>query len=220
MNRLSTSIRIAAIGSAALVLAACAGKAVVDATPAPVAASSAATPVAAAPTDADLPRAKAAAQAFSSRLREQLMQQMGQGGPVAAVNFCASEAPVIAETVGREYGVRLGRVAVSGRNRNSANVAQGWQAEALAKVSAAVAGGGKPQDQVVVLRDGLPAGVALGFFKGIAVEPACLGCHGSNIAPPVAAAIRAQYPADRATGFAAGDLRGGLWVEVPAGTAR
>lgn len=166
--------------------------------------------------DADVQRAKAAAQAFSTRLREQLMQQMGQGGPVAAVDFCATEAPKIAASVGAEYGVRLGRVAVNGRNRNPANVAHGWQAEALARVDQAVMQGGKPQDQVVIVRRDLPAGTTLGFFKGIAVEPQCLGCHGSAVPASVEAAIRRHYPGDRATGFSVGDLRGGLWVEVPA----
>jgi hypothetical protein len=105
-------------------------------------------------------------------------------------------------------------VAVPGRNRNPGNIAQGWQARALADVSQAVARGGKPQDQVVLARQDLPAGVALGFFKGIAVEPQCLGCHGTAVPAPVEAAIRRHYPNDTATGFAAGDLRGGLWVEV------
>ncbi len=211
MNRTNMTRGALFIGIAVLTLAACAGK--------PVASVAPAAP-ATADVQPDLQRAKSAAQAFSTRLREQLMQQMGQGGPVAAVNFCASEAPVIAAAVEQEYGVKLGRVAVPGRNRNPGNLAHGWQAEALAQVSSAVAQGGKPQDQVVVMRDGLPSNVALGFFKGIAVEPACLGCHGSSIAPPVAAAIRAHYPDDHATGFSAGDLRGGLWVEVPTTPSR
>ena len=46
----------------------------------------------------------------------------------------------------------------------------------------------------------------------------CLACHGSEVSPEVREAIAARYPGDRATGFAVGDLRGALWVEVPAGT--
>ena len=36
----------------------------------------------------------------------------------------------------------------------------------------------------------------------------CLACHGSDIEPQTAAAIRALYPDDEAVGFAVGDLRG------------
>jgi hypothetical protein len=38
------------------------------------------------------------------------------------------------------------------------------------------------------------------------------------VAPAIAGAIRRLYPADAATGFAEGDLRGALWVEVPLAT--
>jgi hypothetical protein len=40
----------------------------------------------------------------------------------------------------------------------------------------------------------------------------CSQCHGTSIAPEIKAAIAASNPDDRATGFAAGDLRGALLV--------
>jgi len=55
------------------------------------------------------------------------------------------------------------------------------------------------------------------MMRSIATEPGCLACHGSEVAEPVRAAIAERYPDDHATGFAVGDLRGALWVEVPAG---
>ena len=122
------------------------------------------------PLDPDLDRAKAAAQAFSVRLRGRLQAAMQAGGPTAAVEVCHAEAPAIADAVMAEHGVRLGRV-------------------------------------------------ALRLMRGIATEPGCLACHGAQVAPAVRAAIAADYPDDAATGFAVGDLRGGLWVEVPATAA-
>ena len=46
----------------------------------------------------------------------------------------------------------------------------------------------------------------------------CLQCHGKvdDLAPEVRDVLAKNYPQDRATGFAAGDLRGWFWVEVPA----
>lgn len=173
----------------------------------------------AAPTatvDADLARAQAAAQAFSGRLQQRLQGAMKESGPVAAVDVCHAEAPVIAEAVMAEHDVRLGRVAVPGRNRNSAHAAGGWQLETLQAFQEAVDGGDAAGDQVAVIRDGLPEGVALRMMRGIATQEGCLACHGSAVAPEVRDAIAARYPADGATGFAVGDLRGALWVEVPA----
>ena len=73
-----------------------------------------------------------------------------------------------------------------------------------------------PEAQVAVLRDGLPDDVSLRIARGIRVEAACLMCHGDNIAPPIAGRLASLYPDDRATGFLEGDLRGLVWVEVPA----
>ncbi len=44
------------------------------------------------------------------------------------------------------------------------------------------------------------------YFKRIAVEPACLNCHGQKEKRPNF--IKSKYPDDRAFGFSAGDLRG------------
>lgn len=167
--------------------------------------------------DADLERARAAALTFNNRLRGQLQAAMATGGPVTAVEVCHGEAPQIAAAVMQEHGVRLGRVALPGRNRNAAQAAGDWQLATLQAFARAVERGAAAGEQLAVMRDGLPAGVALRMMRGIATEPLCLACHGAHIAPEVRAAIDRHYPDDHATGFEVGDLRGALWVEVPAG---
>ena len=179
----------------------------------PTAASVASGPVPSV-EDADLARAKAAAAAFSGKLRSRLHASMQEGGPTAAIGVCHSEAPGIADAVMAEHGVRLGRVALPGRNRHPAHAAVDWQFPPLEQFQRAVADGAPAASQVLVMREGLPDGVALRMMRGIATEPACLACHGSPT-PEVSTAIRARYPQDAATGFAVGDLRGALWVEVP-----
>lgn len=170
--------------------------------------------------DADpLLRARSAAQAFAGRLRQTLQSAMATGGPVAAVDVCHAAAPAIAAAVEREQGVRLGRVALPGRNRNPVQAAAGWQRTGLERMQAAVAAGQPAGEQVQLQRDGLPEGVALRMLRGIATEPGCLACHGRQVAAPVRAAIARHYPGDGATGFDVGDLRGALWVEVPMASA-
>ncbi|MDX9740469.1 MAG: DUF3365 domain-containing protein [Gammaproteobacteria bacterium] len=163
-----------------------------------------------------LERAKAAAQAFSGQLRGKLQAAMGEGGPVLAVGVCRTEAPAIAEAVMREHGVRLGRVAMPGRNRNPNQAADGWQLQALKDIQKAVDEGAPAAEQVRIYRDDLPADVALRMMRGIATEPVCTSCHGVDMTPEIRDAIARHYPDDGATGFAVGDLRGALWVEVPA----
>ena len=159
--------------------------------------------------------AKAAAGDFSGRLRTALMDRMQSEGPVAAVDFCHAQAPLIADAVMAEHGVRLGRVAVPTRNRNPDNAPMEWKLQALMQFQSAVDAGGAPAEQLFVQRDNLPPGIAMRMMRGIAVEPTCLACHGRALAPDVSKAIQLRYPHDAATGFDAGDLRGGLWVEVP-----
>ena len=91
--------------------------------PAPASATSTTDPA----TDPALDRAKAAAMAFSGQLRGKLQAAMQAGGPTAAVEVCHAEAPAIADAVMAEHGVRLGRVALPGRNRHPAQAAQDWQ---------------------------------------------------------------------------------------------
>ncbi len=181
-----------------------------------IASASPPQPVAAARADATLERARAAAQAFSGQLRGRLQAALAEGGPVAAVGVCHDDAPRIAAAVMAQYGLRLGRVALPGRNRNPEQAATDWRLATLEDFQQAVDAGGAAAEQVVVVREGLPQGITLRMMRGIVTEPACLTCHGRNIDPAVQAVIQRHYPADAATGFDVGDLRGALWVEVSA----
>lgn len=159
-------------------------------------------------------RAGAAAKAFSTELRGTLTAAMTKGGPLAGVEVCHAEAPRIAAAVAEAHGVQLGRVGV--RSRQPANRLVGWQQEVLAAWAKAPPAGAPAQWAPVVSKD--PTTGTLRWAKAIETEGPCLVCHGDSIEPQLQAAIRARYPDDPATGFAAGSLRGLLWVEVPAST--
>ncbi len=49
-------------------------------------------------------------------------------------------------------------------------------------------------------------------MKAIPTGPLCLACHGETLAAPVAEKIGELYPADKATGFREGDIRGAFVV--------
>jgi hypothetical protein len=177
------------------------------AAPAPAAGAPALDPAQAAAVD----RAKAAAKVFAGALKEELGAAVAAGGPPAGVEACVDAAPRQTAAQGAAAGVKLGRSAL--RLRSPANRGPDWVQAGLQAWGERKHEGVQPQisvhtdDQGEVVRVLLP----------IAVEAQCTACHGDRAAQPPAlqAALAAKYPADQAVGFAAGDLRGGLWVEAP-----
>ena len=153
-----------------------------------------------------LARADAALGVMQGALLKRVNEELAKGGPVSVVKVCSAEAPGIAAEVARAQGLELGRT--SFRLRNPANAPRAW---ATAFVGAAE--GKKAKDLAPMAFD---LGDKLGVLKPIPTGAVCLTCHGAteSIAPEVKAALGATYPADRATGFLEGDLRGFMWAEV------
>lgn len=137
-------------------------------------------------------------QSLSGRLMEVLQAE----GPAAAINVCSQEAVTIAEKVGEEYGVEIGRT--SFKLRNPANAPREWVKPFVEQRL------DKPHH--LELEDG-----SLGVLFPIRLDVKCLMCHGGpdDMLDDVKSEIASRYPQDEATGFQQGDLRGWFWVEVP-----
>ena len=54
----------------------------------------------------------------------------------------------------------------------------------------------------------------VGYVEPIYLQPMCVTCHGTAIAPDVEKRIDELYPADQATGFEPGHFRGIFWAEL------
>lgn len=163
-----------------------------------VLADAAATPA----QQAAIARGDAAWQALGKTLLGELTAAITERGAVAAIEVCQQRAPALAAAVAKQHGVRLGRTSL--RTRNATNTAPAWAAATVAAGEAAAAR--------FLASDG-----TLGLLQPIQLMPMCVQCHGKpeELAAGVGEALRRLYPDDRATGFAAGDLRGWFWVEVP-----
>jgi hypothetical protein len=151
------------------------------------------------PDDQQQAKMLAAKDALFEKLSGRLMEAMGEGGPAAAILVCQKEAPQIASTVGQEQGVSIGRTGVRLRNPN--NQAPQWAAELVEqKID-------KPT--FVMLSDNKAAALL-----PIKLQVQCLMCHGPDeqISPDVKTQLQKSYPADQATGFNEGDLRGWFWI--------
>jgi cytochrome c553 len=155
--------------------------------------------------------ALSAAKTLGGKLKAEVVGSIGRDGPAATVPFCQQLAPQAAAQVEAQTGVRVGRSSL--RLRNPANAAPDWVQVLLAEHGERPVAGVAPYTAVVDTPSGQVGRVAL----PIAVEGACLACHGAPdaLAPGVREALAAGYPQDRATGYAAGDLRGLLWAETP-----
>lgn len=152
----------------------------------------------------DSPRehALAAKEALFKKLSARLMEAMGNGGPAAAIEVCSREAPRIAERVGQEFGVKIGRT--SFRLRNPQNAPPDWVTPLIED---------RPKEAKFV---DLPE-KHTGALLPIMLKVQCLACHGpkDQIGDDVQRQLAKLYPDDQATGFQEGDLRGWFWVDVP-----
>ena len=143
---------------------------------------------------------------FKQDLQKALKSGLADG-PVEAIQVCRVKAPDIADALSVD-GIRTGRS--SHKLRNPDNKAPEW----VSPIMQAYLQEPSSREPRVV---GLP-GDRWGYVEPIMVQPLCLTCHGSTLAPDVAAQISDLYPEDRAVGFEAGDLRGVFWLEFPAET--
>jgi hypothetical protein len=139
---------------------------------------------------------------------------MGEGGPVAAIDFCSTEAIPLTLQVqeGLDDGMVLKRT--SFRYRNPENAPDAAEEEALVHFEDAItAGQSSPATFVQKVSDD-----EYRFYRALYLGEVCLQCHGdpNSMDPQVVAALQERYPGDLATGYKAGDFRGVVRVSVPA----
>ncbi len=157
-------------------------------------------------TELGIETSRAQAAGFLKELRLRLQAGMAES-PMAAIAVCQDEAPKIAERWSTESAV-VRRTALKLRQpRNAASEADQATMLAFAKRLAA----GEPASSVEEF--GVTADGSRRYARALVTEAPCLVCHGESIAPAIAKTIGERYPADRATGFRLGDLRGIVVVE-------
>ena len=156
-------------------------------------------------TEAEQARAQAHIGPLKKALMGGLSGAMKEGGPTQAIEVCRTLAPKVAAEQSQN-GVEVGRT--SHKLRNPENEARGW-VEPILKGYLATADQSPVPQWVELSTD------RVGYVEPIGTMGLCLQCHGTEIAPEVQASISNNYPQDQAVGFAAGDLRGVFWLEMP-----
>lgn len=168
-------------------------------------------------------RSSALADQLTNELKTELAAALQSGGPSAAIEVCRTRAPEIAARLSAQSGAKVGRTALRLRNpANEPDFHERTIMERFARELAAAADPARPADapepvtEAKIEWPNLQAGGVDHFYmRAIVMQPQCLPCHGETLAPEVAKAIQRHYPADQATGFAPGQLRGAVVVRWP-----
>ncbi|AKH44058.1 cytochrome c553 [Altererythrobacter atlanticus] len=160
-----------------------------------------------------LARSAEVAGQFQAELQAKLKEALAAGGPILALDVCHSAAPMIAAELSQESGADLSRV--SARNRNP----DGGLTEELlphyALLQEMPLTDGKPSREI--WRSGEGEAARINVLSAIPMqEQPCSVCHGTDVAPEVAAKINELYPGDKAIGFEPGELRGAMLISWPA----
>lgn len=154
--------------------------------------------------------AKAAIQELAGALQSELKSAIQDGGPVSAIAVCNTKAMPITQRVSGEQGLNVSRVSL--KNRNPANQPNEWQASVLEDFERQKAEGKDVESLVWSDTVEVGDGREFRFMKAIPTSAVCLNCHGAQLSPEVSQVLAELYPADKATGFEPGDIRGAFVV--------
>jgi hypothetical protein len=161
--------------------------------------------------DPDAEEARALVREFVGTLKPLLTSTLQERGPVEAIGVCAERAPAIADALSARSGWEVRRVSLQPRNRDRAEPDAWEQAQLERFAERAAAGEAGPS-----LNHGAVVDGRYRYMQAQPVDGVCLVCHGENLDPAVAAAIRSHYPQDSATGYRLGDIRGAISLRAPA----
>jgi hypothetical protein len=165
-----------------------------------------------------LAEARVATRELSDQIRGLLMAELKGGGFEGAVAVCATKAQARTADYRRTFGNEIRRVSL--RRRNPANEPDAYERRVLESFDRLPMDARPAAEHWEVVRDG--GGESLRYLKPLVANAMCLTCHGekASIPAPVLETVRRKYPDDRATGFAAGDVRGAVSVRIPLVPAR
>ncbi len=153
---------------------------------------------------------------FGQKLGGELKKSLEAGGPEGAIGVCKDIAPAISPDLSRKKGWRVSRVSLKTRNP-LLGLPDAWEQKVLADFDRRAAAGEKPEALEFAETVTEPQGKSLRYMKAIPTQELCLTCHGpaDKIAPGLKQKLAEQYPHDKATGYAVGQVRGAFSIKQP-----
>ena len=173
--------------------------------------------LAALPASADdlLPEARQVASTVPPKLLAVLTAEIARSGPEGAIGVCREQAPQMARAASEQTGWSIRRVSLN--NRNPKAVPDAWERAVLEDFDRRAAAGEPPatlEKGEVVTEEGRKS---YRYMKALPTMALCLQCHGpqASLSPAVKEKLAALYPQDKATGYAAGQIRGAMTIRKP-----
>ena len=154
---------------------------------------------------------KKSSRVLMQTLGKNMKKRMKAGGAVEALDFCSKEAYNLTQKVnnGLKKGVTVKRISM--HFRNPANEPKGNEAKVLEALE-------KLKDANIILPKMVVEKVDANtykYYKPLVIKKKlCLKCHGDVKNNTLKEAITKKYPADKATGYKMGDLRGAVVVTI------
>ena len=150
------------------------------------------------------------------QIRGALTKELELSGPMRAVIVCKYTVPELSSALSRKTGWRVTRVSLRPRNP-ALGTADAWEQRVLLDFEKRAERGEKPDTiefgEIVTE----PAGRYYRYMKVLPMAPVCMSCHGTDdrMTQSVKSLLESEYPHDRATGLAAGQVRGAVTVKRP-----
>lgn len=162
----------------------------------------------------DTDEARQLAARFVGQIRGELVRELEATGPLRGIVVCRYSVPEITSTLSRQNGLRITRVSLKPRNRAIAE-ADAWEQGILLGFEKRVSKGEKVEglEHAAIVHE--PTGRYFRYMKAIPMEPACMACHGDKASNAIKALLDAEYPHDKATGYAVGRVRGAVSIKKP-----
>ncbi len=177
-----------------------------------------APPAAAERTDAQKQAMKKEAQQVSqelvTKLGAALKQALTESGPEGAISVCRDTAPMLANSLSRSTGWKVGRVSLRARNPLIGQP-DAWEQKILQRFDYEAAGSANAAKLYAAEIVTEPEADYFRYMKALPVKPLCLTCHGTERTIPatVQARLAKEYPNDAATGYSAGQIRGAVSIK-------
>lgn len=155
-----------------------------------------------------------AAQPLLAKVVGTLKENLNKSTAAATVDTCREKLPGMVKEVREKTGWNIRRVSLKTRNAERGTPDE-WEAKVLADFDQRAAAGEKRETmevgEVVAGKDGK----VFRYMKALPVQEACLNCHGdaASLSPELKAKLATLYPADKATGYKIGDIRGALTIK-------
>lgn len=149
------------------------------------------------------------------KLLEVLQGEIDRSGHADAISVCREKAPQMAKALSEQTGWAIRRVSL--KNRNPKAVPDAWEKSVLENFERRLAAG-EPPVQIdhgeVMTVDGQKM---YRYMKALPTQEICLNCHGTQnkLAIGVEARLKELYPADKATGYGPGQIRGAITIKKP-----